>query len=169
MRNIVICIVLAFFVSSCFENVPYKINTEQSGTKVVVGKFDRSLLETDTDWKEWFDGRYRTYEIDRSTENEIDSLSKGVNFVIVMGTWCGDSKREVPRFLKILDSAHVPESSVELHGIDREMNSPDGSAEKYHVTLVPTIIAVKNGKELGRIEEAPHLTLERDLLEILKR
>ena len=35
-----------------------------------------------------------------------------------MGTWCGDSKREVPRFYKILDEMGVKEQDIQLYNLD---------------------------------------------------
>jgi thiol-disulfide isomerase/thioredoxin len=36
-----------------------------------------------------------------------------------MGTWCGDSKREVPRFIKILKSVDFPMENLKIVALDK--------------------------------------------------
>jgi thiol-disulfide isomerase/thioredoxin len=88
-------------------------------------------------------------------------------FIVFLGTWCSDSKKEVPRFLKVVDRCGVPAERVKLYGLDRSKKSPDGLAETYGITKVPTFIVLKHGREVGRITELPQTTLEADLLTIL--
>ena len=87
------------------------------------------------------------------------------------GTWCGDSHREVPRLLKILDAVKYPEQRLTLVAVNRKKETPDGEDVPYNIKRVPTIIVQnKYGKEVGRIIESPNSgSLENDLLEILNK
>ena len=114
-----------------------------------------------------FPGNYDTVHISDNFVEMIKILHARVDIVVVMGTWCGDSKREVPRFLKIADLASISPSQIKFYGVDRTKKSPDGITEKYHIERVPTFIFLKNEQELGRIVESPVHSLEEDMLSIL--
>ncbi|MBI2429861.1 MAG: thioredoxin family protein [Ignavibacteriales bacterium] len=160
--------VLFLFLYGCSSTEQYHISVEETGTKIVTGIFERSLLEHDADFKGWYDFRYNEYEIDSPCLREITPMLKGVRFVIVAGTWCGDSKREIPHLLKILDSAKVTRDQILFCGVDRLKKSGDGSTDHYQIDLVPTIILFKDSTEIGRIVERPEETLEKDLRKILQ-
>ena len=58
-----------------------------------------------------FKFRYDNYEV----TNQINlSDLEDISVVIMFGTWCHDSKREVPRMLRILDSAGVGLSLIHI-------------------------------------------------------
>lgn len=99
----------------------------------------------------------------------IRQAHTGVHVLVFMGTWCSDSKREVPRFLRIVDGSGMTAADVDLYGLDRKKKSPDGLEEKYAIERVPTFIFLRKGKEIGRIVETPRTTLEGDILDILAR
>ena len=42
------------------------------------------------------------------------SLFRDVEIFVLFGTWCHDSKREVPRFLKLLSDSKVSENQINL-------------------------------------------------------
>jgi len=99
----------------------------------------------------------------------IRNVREGVEVTIFFGGWCGDSKREVPRFLRLADESGFPRSSIKLYALDRTKKSDDGLTDRYRVERIPTFIFLKEGKEIGRITESPSATLEGDVLTILAR
>ena len=46
------------------------------------------------------------------------SLFRDVEIFVLFGTWCHDSKREVPRFLKLLSDSKVSENQINLIGLN---------------------------------------------------
>jgi thiol-disulfide isomerase/thioredoxin len=92
---------------------------------------------------------------------------EGERVVIIFGPWCGDSQREVPKFLKLADAAGIEADSIRLYSVDRSKKSDDGITEQYQIERVPTFIIEKNGREVGRIVESPETTMAADLLSIL--
>ncbi len=86
-----------------------------------------------------------------------------------MGTWCPDSRREVPRFMRILDIWKFPVSMVTFIGVDNAKLSPVGEYDKLDIQRVPTFIIYKNNIEAGRIIENPTTSLEQDMVNILTR
>ena len=83
-----------------------------------------------------------------------------------MGTWCGDSRREIPGFYKILDETAFDVNYLQLIGVDRSKKYDDYEKD-LTIFRVPTIIFLKNGKEIGRFVEYPKETIEKDFLKIV--
>ncbi|MGI9345206.1 MAG: thioredoxin family protein [Gammaproteobacteria bacterium] len=75
--------------------------------------------------------------------------------------WCRDSKREIPRLLKLADLINEPKTAsmhVQLIPLDSKNKRLDGGKE-MHIQRTPTFILYQSGKEIGRIEERarPHI------------
>ncbi len=95
---------------------------------------------------------------------------KGLAIEAYFGTWCGDSRRQVPRLLKLLDAAGFDEKRLTMVGLsDRAMefkHAPGRPELKRLVHRTPTVVVLRDGVEIGRIVETPFATLEADLLSI---
>ncbi|MDO1499551.1 thioredoxin family protein, partial [Winogradskyella maritima] len=91
--------------------------------------------------------------------------------LVFMGTWCGDSKRELPGFVKILKEANYPMENLKIVAVDKRKDnykkSPQGEEWALHIRRVPTYIFYKNGREVNRIIESPISTLEGDIFKIV--
>ncbi len=163
------CLFITLFLClfGCSES--YHVTVEADGEKIITGPCDLKTLVLEPDVREWYDMYYNEYQADTEALGEIDSLSRNVSFVVFLGTWCGDSKREIPRFLKILEGAHIDDSRISLYGLDRSKKSDDGMTDKYNILRVPTMIIMKGEEEVGRIVEQPRETLEKDLVKILNK
>jgi thiol-disulfide isomerase/thioredoxin len=113
----------------------------------------------------WFNSQYNNYVVDAGL---IKQLPAGFRAEIFMGTWCGDSKREVPRMLKMLEQASVPVTLYTVSNHDSAYKQTPGSeAAQAAILRVPTLIIYDAAeKETGRIIESPVQTLEKDLLTI---
>ncbi|NVK22443.1 MAG: thioredoxin family protein [Kangiellaceae bacterium] len=101
----------------------------------------------------------------------IDKLANiQVPFTITtyFGTWCHDSKREVPRLLQLLEKANNHNISHTLIALDLSKTEPDGRAKLNGITNTPTFVVIKDGQEIGRIKEKPEATLGQDILAILE-
>lgn len=129
------------------------------------GWIDRSVLERPE--HEAFKHTYDTVRVDSNVTTLLAAVGDGVEYLVLLGTWCSDSRREVPRFLKVLDQAGIPAGRVKLYGVDRTMKSSEGVPQRYNLERVPTFIMLKGGLEIGRITETPRTTIEVDLLTIL--
>lgn len=76
----------------------------------------------------------------------IRQAHAGVHVLVFMGTWCSDSKRDVPRFLRIADGSGMDATDFDLYGLDRKKKSPGGLEEKYSIERVPTFIFLRGGR-----------------------
>jgi tetratricopeptide (TPR) repeat protein len=90
---------------------------------------------------------------------------------IFLGTWCGDSKREVPRFMKLLNEIGFSANNIEIITVGDSdslyKQSPQHEEKGLGIFRVPTFIIYKNGIEINRINEYPVNSLEKDLLTII--
>ena len=117
----------------------------------------------------WFAEGYSDYSPNVDAVRGIGAMWGDTRVLIVLGTWCGDSKREGPRFFKIVDQAGLPAASIELYGVDRKKEGTDATPSTNGIEKVPTFIFLRDGREIGRIVESPAKSLEQDMLEILSR
>lgn len=144
--------------------------TENTTTPYLLGRIDKSGLELDN-YKTWFSKNYENYGINTALTNQFASDLKEYNITLFMGTWCGDSKREVPRFYKILEACNFPMdqlTTVALSGQpDMYKQSPQHEEAGLNIHRVPTFIFYKNGEEVNRIVEEPVQSLEDDILDIV--
>ncbi|HEX2836148.1 MAG TPA: peptidylprolyl isomerase [Thermoanaerobaculia bacterium] len=92
---------------------------------------------------------------------------------VYMGTWCSDSQREVPKFLRILDdlkSNFGTELPVTYVAVDRAKHEPAKLLDGRHIDKVATFIYYRGDAELGRIVEKPTSPqFEDDLLTIVAK
>ena len=144
---------------------------DRFGNDMLIGKCTRSAL-AEAPFDSWFQQNYDAYIVDSFTCTFIKPLLANKTITIFMGTWCGDSKREVPRFLKMLDCCGFPDKSINLVMVSNQESeykkSPQHEEEGKNIVRVPTIIIEENGIEIGRIIEFPKQSLEKDLLAILR-
>lgn len=172
-------IISLFTISSCSvtknSSSPGLINhlsKDARGNDMLLGKCSRSsLLQSPFD--DWFKPNYDSYVVDSFTCNFIRPLLAGKSITIFMGTWCGDSRREVPRVLKMLDCCGFPVSDLTLVMVSNNdslyRKSPQHEEAGKNIVRVPTIIVEQKGAEIGRIVEFPITSLEKDLLTILRK
>jgi thiol-disulfide isomerase/thioredoxin len=139
---------------------------QKSGKPMLVGICDREAFK-DTSFAWWYNSEYENYNLDKETLAHVNIDNEFHSITIVMGTWCSDSRREVPRFYKILDSLNFPSAKVKLIMVDRKKEAAGIDISPFNIELVPTMIFYNDGLEVGRIIETPKETLEKDLEGIL--
>lgn len=135
-------------------------------SSIISGEFDRLELQTG-DFGTIFLDEYRKYNVNNDLLSAIENHIYQYSITIVLGTWCGDSKEQVPRFYKILDKLDYNTENVKLIGVDKSKLAGDTDISSLNIELVPTFIFYKDGNEHGRIIETPNLTLEKDILSII--
>ena len=118
----------------------------------------------------WYMKGYDEYQFNNEPLEKLLILPKEeLTIKVVMGSWCPDSRREVPRFMRILDKWQFPRTKVTFIGVDNAKLSPVGEYSGLNIERVPTFIFYKNNIEAGRIIENPKTSLEQDMVNILTR
>lgn len=118
----------------------------------------------------WYNPEYENYSPNEDLVHKITETNvSDVSVLIVLGSWCPDSHREVPRFNKIIDECGLQRIRITYLGVDMNKIAPIGNYDELDIKRVPTFIVYKNNVEAGRIIEYPVTSLEGDLFEILTR
>jgi hypothetical protein len=144
----------------------YTISTKNQ-TSIIDGRLNREQLNRVLK-DNWLKNNYTSYQLDtlelqKFVETNLDSLS----FLIFAGSWCSDTKLQLPRFLKVTDQLKLTKNPMEIYFLDLNKKSKFISPSVFNITLVPTFLVLHAGKEIGRIEETPRESIEKDLLQIL--
>ncbi|CAM1342628.1 thioredoxin family protein [Tenacibaculum amylolyticum] len=173
MKNVFL-ILSIILITACAANPKPKTTAKAKPVAVkdasgnLVGVATKKDLQQEPYGSEWFNDYYEYYETDKNAIKKLQPLLKDVTIKAFMGTWCGDSKREVPNFYKILDETNFNQDNLELVTVNRQKTAK-GLEKGFDVVRVPTFIFYKDGKEIGRFVEhtVNGATLEHDLLQIV--
>lgn len=145
---------------------PVQINYHDA-TTWLLGYFNPSRMKQEPHTA-WYLKGYDDYMPKTDVLNSVlDIPIQDLTIKIVLGTWCPDSRREVPRFMKILDLWQFPADKVTFVGVDEAKQAPVGDYASLNIERVPTFIIYKNNSEAGRIIEVPKTSLEQDMVNIL--
>lgn len=139
----------------------------KTGKPMLLGAISIEELQQEP-FAEWYQMESDGYEVDTELTNAISDPGQ-YTYEVFLGTWCGDSRREVPRMEKIFSEMGIDMSNVLIVTLDRDKISPNGEQEGKDIRYVPTLIVNKDNQEIGRIVESPSsetATLESDLFEI---
>jgi len=143
--------------------------SDKTNSVILIGYCNRDAF-TNPEFQYWFEETYENYTPDITTMDELSNIDLFPFAIkIIMGTWCSDSQREVPGFYRILDDLAFPEYKITLINVNRIKEVPGLDISDLNIEKVPTFIFHKNGKEIGRIIEAPVENLEKDMLKIISQ
>jgi tetratricopeptide (TPR) repeat protein len=178
MRVLLIAIVLLHTYAcnrKLYTPVATKTGTEittEEGNKILLGKHNSSVF-LQTPYNNWYLPNYNRYAPDTILLKKLAPQLAGKRFEIFLGSWCGDSQREVPRMLKVLQAAGIKESQLQIVFVDNRSGaykkSPGNEQLYKNIHRVPDLIVYNQKTEIGRIIESPVQTIEKDLQQILKQ
>ncbi|MCD2260649.1 thioredoxin family protein [Psychroserpens luteolus] len=170
IKNITIIIITLVITAQIYAQPLNQEIAQEGETPFLLGKIDKTGLTSGT-YNTWFSKNYKDYIIDELIISELKQKLKDYNITLFMGTWCGDSKQEVPHFYKILDACNFPKEQLTVIAVSRKpymyKQSPNHDEAGLNIHRVPTFIFYKNRTEINRIVEHPVETLEKDMLNIV--
>lgn len=143
------------------------ITTDEKTDKPMLIGYTTLDAFNDTSFSWWWNSEYNIYDVDSMDVEKLKVKIEDVDIKIVMGTWCGDSRTEVPHFYKILNEINYPNEKVTLINVNRDKQGLENEVEGLDINFVPTFIFYKAGEEIGRIIEMPYETLEKDMIELV--
>ena len=136
-------------------------------TTWILGYFNPDQL-THYPYSSWYLQGFDDYQVITEAINKLLEINKeDITIKIILGTWCPDSRREVPRFMRVIGAWQFPVQKITFIGVDDAKQSPVGEYLKLDIRRVPTFIIYKNNIEAGRIIENPTTSLEQDMVNIL--
>lgn len=158
---------LFLLCAAIYSQQTYRLVTdEKTGDKMIIGLCDKEVF-SDSAFSGWFWEEYNKYKPSEEAIKNLKGKFRDVSINIIFGTWCEDSRRELPRFIKILDAVRYPDLFLALIGVDRNKKAGDFDLSVYDIELVPTFIIRREIEEIGRIIETPENRLEEDLEKII--
>ncbi len=170
--SIYIIILLIFSTTSILGQSFNKEVKEDNKSPLLLGKINKKGLSQEP-YNQWFVKNLKEYSPKPDVINTVQKQLHPYTITVFMGTWCGDSKREVPRFYKILEELDFPLDRITMVAVNNQRDfykqSPGGEHEGLNIHRVPTFIFYKEGEEINRIVESPKTTLEEDILAILSK
>lgn len=115
-----------------------------------------------------FDIYINRYSPDSAAVAFLSNFDESIDIKIFFGTWCHDSKREIPAFIKTMELVENPKLNIEYIGVSRKKTELEGITDIYDLQYTPTFLIFSAEKEIGRIVEESTESIEQDLVRILK-
>ena len=161
--------IISLSIAILFTTVIIAQNSEPK-PRILYGAITKDSL-TVAPYDKWFTTGYDAYKPNAETVAKLKKQNfKDYSIQVFFGTWCGDSKRETPRFMKVMNEINFPADKIKIitvgDGDSLYKQSPQHEEKGLGIFRVPTFIVYKNGIEVNRINEYPAISLEKDLLAI---
>jgi hypothetical protein len=167
MKKILTIGVIFLIISDTLAWNPAESETYIPLQDTIIGYFDFEELQNEP-YNNWYQTEYDSYSLDTATlNNELINNLEEVEMIVVIGTWCSDSQREIPRLVKILNYLGYNTQNIIAIGVNRNKKAPFTQVDELDIEYVPTIIFKYDGEEIGRIIESPEESLEKDILSIV--
>ncbi len=145
-------------------------DAEQNNAKMLKGIISKEDISKDAAF-DWYAESQKIYQ--RPDTSAVAAFSRNkdkIYFIVFGGTWCEDTHYVLPKFFKIQEASGFPENKILLFAVDRSKQTISNIEQAFNVTNVPTIIVMKNGKEIGRVVEyGPNGKWDKDLAEIINK
>jgi hypothetical protein len=130
---------------------------------VLVGIVNKQqIFEADPRWS----AAYERTRVEPGAARALAAVPPGATVDVFLGTWCGDSVREVSRLLRYVEAMTAVPFALRLIAVDRSKSAP-GFTEEAGLRYVPTFVVRRDGREVGRIIESPPRELGADLAALL--
>ncbi|MFK7952414.1 MAG: hypothetical protein AB8B73_06175 [Ekhidna sp.] len=168
MKNLLFIILLGLAITTNGQAVNRTFE-RVNGSVNLLGVVTPNRL-SEAPFNEWYSNSYESHEVD--TES-LDGVDLPDSITIFMGTWCGDSRREVPKFIRMLESRDYDMNKLNIiclnTGFQNYKQAPDREERGVGIHRVPTfILHDEQDVEIGRIVEEPVVSLEKDFAQIMK-
>lgn len=170
MKKVILSFLLASLSTALLAQNQAEItaDSEHEGGRIVKGIITAEWLLKDSVFNKDYTGRPPGYTPDAQALDILRRKGDSIQLFVFMGTWCEDSRFVVPRLFFLLDAAGYSKQKLTIVGVDRSKQTLGNLTQTLSVKNVPTIIAFKNGKELGRVVEYGKSGLfDKDLGEVL--
>lgn len=157
LRCVLLCLLLSFNSACCAKEARGVIQENPSS------KHNNNIPETNCSYQSIKDNPqfFRNAELPLNPQI-VDLLQKQVNkdlhILVFLGTWCADSRNIVPLFFNYLEKANWSIGTrLNLFCVDHNkrisVSGLENLAQSLKINKVPTIIFLKDGKEIQRIVE----------------
>lgn len=151
--NFLFTAVLVLLSVTAISQTQYEVNPDPNHPeqKILKGIINKNLVKNDTAYK-WYASNQKGYNADTTIVGTLQR-NNAVKYIVFGGTWCGDTQQILPKFFMLQEKAGINDDRITLFGTDRQKQTIGNIGSALNITNVPTIIVMKNGKEIGRVVE----------------
>ena len=129
-------------------------DSSEDNAKMLRGIISKNDLTGDTAFNKWYAESQRIYNRpDTALVNAFRRNKDKIYFLVFGGTWCEDTHFILPKFYKVQEVSAFPDDHITVYAVDRKKNVNGNLAHAMNITRTPTIVVMKNGKEIGRLVE----------------
>ena len=169
MKTILLLVLCTIFTFTTSYSQDINFYKNAKGDTHICGEFPLDYLERDSNYKIWFNKYYNELKLPKK-RLRLKSKLKNTTVDIYLGTWCGDSKKWVPQFIRLWDELGLKRSQLRLIGLyndeKRYKTAPNGEEQGKQIHRVPAFIFKSNNVEYARIVESPKNDLVTDVAQI---
>lgn len=153
MKKLFIVAIIALHFTQVNAQTPFTTTVDNNKVTILNGIVQKSDIASNAAFASWYVGNQSSYKPDTSITNAIANTKDKVQYVVFGGTWCEDTQFILPKFFKLQEQSGLSENNISLYAVDRNKKTLGNIAGAFKITNVPTIIVMKDGKEVGRIVE----------------
>ena len=149
-----------------FAQNQFQVFSEKPNEKTYKGIISREILIADTSLM-WMNSA-KSFTPEKKAIDILNKNKDSIQLLVFIGTWCEDSHVVLPKLYSLTDAAGFSQDRITLIGVDRKKTTLSHLTEAMGIINVPTIMVMKNGKEMGRIVEyGKYGMIDRELGEII--
>lgn len=170
MKHIFLAALLMISGEVLFAQSPYVSFPDPQNPKahILNGIISKYALINDSTFN-WYNSSQAIYNPPADYKAIMAAAASNVKLVIFGGTWCEDSHFVLPKFFKLQEQSNFPDQNISFFAVDRNKKTIGGITDAFKITNVPTIIVMKDGKEVGRVVEyGKSGQWDKELVELLK-
>ena len=150
-------ITLLILMTNDFVNAqtPYTSSKDEKHPDITIlnGIISKYALLNSAEFNKWYSSNQGYYTPAIEIVNAMEAAKDKVQFIIFGGTWCEDTQFVLPKFFKLQEQSGFPDNSISFFGVNRAKQTLGNVAAAFKIVNVPTIIVMKDGKEVGRVVE----------------
>lgn len=154
MKKFLILVILTGTIGVVRAQSPYvsQVDAKHPEQHILNGIITKYALQNDPDYK-WYMSSQYSYAPTEKIVGALQAAKDNVQYVVFGGTWCEDTQFVLPKFFKLQEASGIPDSKISFFAVDRNKKTIGGIADAFKIINVPTIIVMKDGKEVGRVVE----------------
>jgi thiol-disulfide isomerase/thioredoxin len=155
MKLFIALLITVLFAVPSFSQAQYEILKDENHPEqhILRGIINKYLVQNDTSYAGWYSSSFKIYQPDTAILSAFEKNKSKVQLIVFGGTWCEDTQFILPKFFKIQEMSGLPDDRITFFGVNRKKKSLAAIADAFNIINVPTIIVMKEGKEIGRIVE----------------
>ena len=143
-------------------------DVNQPQQHILNGIITKYALQNDPAYQ-WYNSSQSSYTPAADIISTMKAASGNKQLVVFGGTWCEDTQFILPKFFKLQEQSTFPDAAISFFAVDRNKKTIGGIADAFKIINVPTIIVMKDGKEIGRVVEYGKTgQWDKELMELLK-